>query len=110
MNNTPTPAGTAHAAENEDDFDLDKSGLAREELPEDEQDEPCKWCGEYTHFTDEHFVWDGETTPTNLKEVTTNIKNSINRVDAFTDFINEWIDLNVKVFSRKENNHDGKVL
>jgi transcription elongation factor Elf1 len=43
-------------------------------------------------------------------EVTTNVKNSINRVDAFTDFINEWINTNVKVFSRKENNHDGKVL
>lgn len=26
----------------------------------------------------------------------------INRIDAFTDFINEWIDTNVKVFTRKE--------
>ena len=43
-------------------------------------------------------------------EVTTNIKNSINRVDAFTDFINEWINTNIKVFTQKENNHDGKVL
>lgn len=43
------------------------------------------------------------------KEVTTNIKPT-NRFDAFTDFINEWIDTNVKVFTRKENNHDGEVL
>ena len=42
-------------------------------------------------------------------EVTTNVQPN-NRVDAFTDFINEWINTNVKVFSRKENNHDGKVL
>jgi hypothetical protein len=90
-----TPAGTAHAAVRED-----------KELPEDE---PCKWCKEYTHFTDEHFVWDGEITPPSPKEVTT-INNSINQIDAFTDFINEWINTNVKVFSRKENNHDGKVL
>ena len=33
-----------------------------------------------------------------------------NRIDAFTEFINEWIDTNVKVFSRKENNHDSEVL
>jgi hypothetical protein len=51
-----------------------------------------------------------ETAHAASSEVTTNIKNSINRVDAFTDFINEWINTNVKVFSRKENNHDGKVL
>jgi hypothetical protein len=33
-----------------------------------------------------------------------------NRVDAFTDFINEWIDTNVKVFTRGGNNHDSEVL
>ena len=38
------------------------------------------------------------------KEVTTN------RVDAFTNFINEWINTNVKVFSRKENGNDSEVL
>ena len=47
----------------------------------------------------------------NLKKAEmNNIKNSVNQIDAFTDFINEWINTNVKVFSRKENNHDGKVL
>jgi len=48
-------------------------------------------------------------TPPSPKEVTTNIQPT-NRVDAFTEFINEWINTNVKVFSRKENNHDGEVL
>ena len=42
-------------------------------------------------------------------EVTTNVQPN-NRVDAFTDFINEWINTNIKVFSRKENNHDSEVL
>ena len=51
-----------------------------------------------------------DVTSPSPKEVATNIKNSINRVDAFTDFINEWINTNVKVFTQKENNHDGKVL
>jgi len=32
-----------------------------------------------------------------------------NRVDAFTDFINEWIDTNVKVFTKGGRN-DSEVL
>jgi hypothetical protein len=44
-------------------------------------------------------------TPPSPKEV--NPPN--NRVDAFTDFINEWIDTNVKVFTRG-GKHDGEML
>jgi len=40
-------------------------------------------------------------TPPSPKEVITNIQ-PVNRFDAFTEFINEWINTNVKVFSRKE--------
>jgi len=40
----------------------------------------------------------------------TNNDQSGNRIDAFTDFINEWIDLNIKVFTRGGNNHDREML
>jgi hypothetical protein len=40
----------------------------------------------------------------------TTTSNSINQIDAFTRFINEWIDLNVKVFTRGGNKHDSEVL
>jgi len=40
----------------------------------------------------------------------TNNDQSGNRIDAFTDFINEWINLNVKVFTKGGNKHDGEML
>jgi hypothetical protein len=53
-----------------------------------------------------------QNNPAGTAHAATNVENNPpnNRVDAFTEFINEWINTNVKVFSRKENNHDGKVL
>ena len=35
---------------------------------------------------------------------------TVNRIDAFTNFIQEWMDTNVKVFTRKENDNDSEVL
>jgi hypothetical protein len=45
-----------------------------------------------------------QPTPAGTAHAATNVESnpSNNRVDAFTDFINEWIDTNVKVFTRKE--------
>jgi hypothetical protein len=66
VNNTTTPAGTAHAGSR-----LNQNNHKKAEM--------------------------------------NNIKNSVNQIDAFTDFINEWIDCNVKVFTRG-GKHDGEVL
>ena len=53
------------------------------------------------------------TTPAGTAHAASNettINNSINQIDAFTDFINEWIDTNIKVFTRGGNKYDSEML